>query len=74
MTDLEIEDDFIDETEAAQLLRRAVRTLRLDRYNGEGPAYIKAGRTVLYRRSTVLAWLAAQERPAAELAHRAVSA
>lgn len=61
------EDDFISETEAAQIQRIGQRTARLRRSQGEGPDFIKLGRTVLYRRSTVLAYLADLERPANRL-------
>jgi hypothetical protein len=37
-------------------------TLRLWRLKGKGPKYLKIGHKVRYRRETVEAWLAAQER------------
>lgn len=37
-------------------------TLRLWRLAGKGPKYLKIGHKVRYRRETVEAWLAAQER------------
>lgn len=64
MTNLEFEDDFISEADAAEIMRVSPRTQRLHRAAGNGPDYIKSGRTVLYRRSTVLNWLASLERPA----------
>lgn len=64
MTAIELEYDFINEAEAAAILRVSPRTQRLNRAAGVGPDYIKFGRTVLYRRTTVLNWLASLERPA----------
>ncbi|WP_193072450.1 helix-turn-helix transcriptional regulator [Brevibacterium sp. FME37] len=64
MRTIEPDDDFISEAEAAQILRVSPRTQRLHRATGIGPDYIKSGRTVLYRRSTVLNWLVSLERPA----------
>lgn len=64
MMTIELEDDFINEAEAAEIMRVSPRTQRLRRAEGSGPDYIKSGRTVLYRRSTVLNWLASLERPA----------
>ena len=41
----------------AQLLSVSERTLERWRLEGVGPAYIKAGRRVLYRREDVECWL-----------------
>ncbi len=54
-----MEDDFLTATETAALLRRPEATLKFWRHVSSGPAYIKAGRRVLYRRSDVLSWLEA---------------
>lgn len=62
-----VEDDFIDEAEAARIRRISSRTSRQLRAEGEGPPWIRSGRTVLFRRSSVLAHLAAQERPADQM-------
>lgn len=43
----------------------SVLTLKAWRYRGEGPAFIKAGRRVLYRRSDVDRWLDAHRTEAA---------
>ncbi len=53
-------DDLIDEAQAAVMLRVNPKTLR--RYRAHrGLAFIKVGRRVLYRRSTIAAWLLAAE-------------
>lgn len=53
-------NDYLDATEAAELVRRPASTLAYWRHRGEGPNYAKIGRRVLYRREDVEAWLAAQ--------------
>ena len=47
-------------TEAAQLLRAPVATLRYWRHLGTGPRSFRLGRRVLYRRDDLHAWIDAQ--------------
>ena len=47
-------------TEAAQLLRAPVATLRYWRHLGTGPRSFRLGRRVLYRRHDLHAWIDAQ--------------
>ncbi len=47
-------------TEAAELLRAPVATLRYWRHLGTGPRGFRLGRRVLYRRGDLLAWIDAQ--------------
>ncbi|MDP5226911.1 MULTISPECIES: hypothetical protein [Arthrobacter] len=63
MTIEELERDFIGEAEAAEIAHETERTFRQRRYDGNGPAYIKKGKTPLYRRSAVVEWLLSLERP-----------
>lgn len=49
-------------TEAAELLRAPVATLRWWRHIGTGPASFKLGRHVLYRHVDVDQWIEAQRR------------
>lgn len=44
-------------TEAAELLRAPVATLRYWRHLGAGPTSFRLGRRVLYRREEVHAWI-----------------
>ena len=44
-------------TEAAQLLRAPVATLRYWRHLGTGPHSFRVGRRVLYRREDLHAWI-----------------
>jgi hypothetical protein len=53
--------DYLSEHEAAPELRQKVRTLRLWRQQGIGPAWIKVGKLVFYSRSALLTWLASLE-------------
>lgn len=54
--------DYLSEHDAAPQLGQKVRTLRLWRQQGVGPAWIKVGRRVMYARATILAWLQSLER------------
>ena len=47
-------------TEAADLLRAPVATLRYWRHLGSGPVSFRVGRRVLYRREDIATWLADQ--------------
>jgi predicted DNA-binding transcriptional regulator AlpA len=56
--------DYIEKDEAAAELGVCERTL--DRWHQlrEGPPRVTIGRRILYRRSSVAAWLASREEPA----------
>ena len=54
--------DLHTQAEAAKALRLSERTLERSRLTGLGPAYVKAGRRVLYRQADLEAWVAAQMR------------
>ena len=49
---------LIPPPQLAGLLNISIRTLERWRVEGVGPAYVKAGRRVLYRREDVESWLA----------------
>jgi excisionase family DNA binding protein len=53
--------DLLTITEAAELLRAPVATLRYWRHLGTGPAGFRLGRRVLYRRDDLHAWIATQQ-------------
>jgi hypothetical protein len=56
-----IDDDaLLDARQAACFTRIAVSTLAKLRCVGGSPAYIKAGRKILYRRRDLVAWLDAR--------------
>ena len=54
------EPDLLTITEAADLLRAPVATLRYWRHLGTGPRSFRLGRRVLYRRHALHAWIDAQ--------------
>jgi excisionase family DNA binding protein len=51
-------------TEAADVLRTPVATLRYWRHLGTGPRSLRLGRRVLYRRDDLRAWIEAQREDA----------
>ena len=53
-------DELIASGHAAKLLRVKDTTLTAWRNQKRGPAYLKIGRSVFYRRSDLCEWLAAQ--------------
>lgn len=53
--------DFLTQDEVAAELKLCERTLDRWRRLGEGPPITKLGRRVLYRRSSLQAWLCSQE-------------
>jgi hypothetical protein len=52
-------DVLLNERQAAILLGHPVRTLQAWRYRGGGPKFVKASRSVRYRRRDLLAWIEA---------------
>jgi hypothetical protein len=60
-------DDYMNEDECAAELNVAAITLAIWRMKKIGPPVTRLGRKILYKRSSVRAWLAAQERPASTL-------
>lgn len=56
-----VDDGVITRPEFAALAKVAPETTRRWAREGYGPPVLKLGRLVRYRRSSVLAWLAAQE-------------
>ena len=55
----EIPRIFLTQREVSALLRLSPRTLERHRLAGTGPAYVKLGRKVVYKREAVEAWAAA---------------
>ncbi len=51
------EPDLLTMTEAAELLRAPVATLRYWRHLGTGPHSFRLGRRVVYRREDLRAWV-----------------
>jgi excisionase family DNA binding protein len=51
------EDALLTEDEAADSLRISVRTLQAWRLKAAGPAFVRVGRTIRYRRGDIKAWI-----------------
>lgn len=58
---MDIQNKLLDTKELAEYLGVAISTLRQYRLDGKGPAYIKIGHLVRYRKSDVEEWLTSQE-------------
>jgi hypothetical protein len=52
-------DALLAETQAADLLNLSSRTLQAWRVKGTGPAFIRAGRAIRYRRRDLISWIEA---------------
>ena len=48
---------LLTESETAELLGISERTLQAWRVHGGGPAFVRIGRTIRYRRQDVLDWI-----------------
>jgi excisionase family DNA binding protein len=59
-------DELLTARELAAELKVSLRTLERWRARGIGPAYVRLGRTVRYRRSDVNTWLERQRQNASE--------
>ena len=53
------DDALLSEVQVSDLLFISVRTLQTWRCQGAGPAFIRAGRAIRYRRGDILVWVAA---------------
>jgi hypothetical protein len=62
--------DLHTQAEAAKALRLSERTLERMRLTGLGPAFVKAGRRVLYRQADLEAWVASRVRASTSEARR----
>ncbi len=53
--------DLLSERELARLLGKSLRTIRRWSVERRGPRKVKLGKSVFYRRESLLRWMAAQE-------------
>jgi hypothetical protein len=59
-------EELVPDTEVAKILHQRTQTLAAWRCEKKGPAYVKVGRRVFYRRSDISEWLGKQRhQPAA---------
>jgi hypothetical protein len=54
-------DDYFTPAQLAQEIEVCVKTLERWRADNEGPPITKIGRTILYRKASVVRWLVARE-------------
>ncbi|MDZ7673744.1 MAG: helix-turn-helix domain-containing protein [Acidimicrobiales bacterium] len=66
MTEVDVEDRLLWPEEVAEVLGVPIGTLANWRYQGRGPAFVKVGRHVRYRRSDVLGWIERNVVPAGD--------
>ena len=52
-------DSLLPEVRASELLGLSSRTLQAWRARNEGPAFVRAGRAIRYRRRDLIAWIEA---------------
>ena len=55
-------EELLTQDELAAELGKSVAWAERARWNGSGPAFVKIGRSVRYRRSAINAWLESQSR------------
>lgn len=60
MDGVELEDRLLWPEQVAELLGVPIGTLANWRYQGRGPAFVKVGRHVRYRRNDVARWIEAR--------------
>ena len=58
-------DGYMTEDQLAKEIDRSVRTIARWRAIGEGPRYVRLGRQIFYRKTSVAAWLAGLEQEVA---------
>jgi len=58
---MQIEREYLNEKEVAQLTGRALSTLRNERHLGKGFPWIKIGRSVRYPKAEVIAFMEARK-------------
>ena len=58
---MEQQPDLLTPAELGELLRRPISSLSQWRHRKVGPAYVRVGRRILYRRTEVDRWLRQQE-------------
>ena len=58
---MDFSKDLLHEPDYARLTGRNVRTVQRERARRTGPAFIRIGRKVYYRKAAIETWLLAQE-------------
>ncbi|WIG18394.1 helix-turn-helix domain-containing protein [Kocuria rosea] len=60
MSPPDVEDEFLDEAALAIWLNKSPRSLQRWRRSAHGPAFVRVGKSIRYRRSDVERWLEEQ--------------
>jgi hypothetical protein len=58
---MDFQTDILTEAQYAGLTARNIRTVQRERATRTGPAFIRIGRKVYYRKAAIETWLIAQE-------------
>ncbi|ATX66945.1 DNA-binding protein [Roseinatronobacter bogoriensis subsp. barguzinensis] len=59
--DMDFQNDLLTELQYAELTGRNVRSVQRERSQRIGPAFIRIGRKIYYRKAAIEEWLIAQE-------------
>ncbi|OQA91181.1 MAG: hypothetical protein BWY26_01115 [Elusimicrobia bacterium ADurb.Bin231] len=54
---MKFENEYIDERDLSRLIKRALSSIRNDRFKGQGVPFIKVGRSVRYSYSDAIAFM-----------------
>jgi hypothetical protein len=54
-------EEFLSPPELSNLITKTERTLEWWRETKQGPAFVRVGKTILYKKTSVLKWLSDQE-------------
>ena len=58
---MDFQNDLVPEPQYAALTGRNIRSAQRERAQGIGPAFIRIGRKIYYRKAAIEEWLLAQE-------------
>ena len=58
---------WVNEKEASDITKRAIQTLRNDRFAGKGIPYYKVGRSVRYRLEDIINYMEARKIPTEDM-------
>ncbi len=54
---MDIQNEYLKESEVSKITRQALSTLRNNRFNRKGIPYIKVGKSVVYSKEDVIAYI-----------------
>jgi hypothetical protein len=56
-----LDEEFLTPEGVARLIGKSTRTVNWWREDRQGPPYVRVGRTILYKKTSVLKWLSDRE-------------